>query len=155
MSKYLLVFLIWFSMAGSAAAETLLMARSYETIDVVLEKANKILEGHGYTVAHEQRCDGGLKGFGYATDTYRVLFFGKPEEVRHLSKTYPELVPYLPLKMAIYAEGDEVLVISFNPEEYGVLFPRDEKLQTQFSRWKSDIDSILAAIRQGPGTNPK
>jgi len=135
-------------MAGTAAAENILMARSYEAADVVLEKTAKILEGHGYTVAHQQRCDGGLKGFGYETDAYRVLFYGKPEEVRHLRKTYPALIPYLPLKIAIYAEGDEALAISFNPEEYGQLFPRDEALQTQFSRWKSDLDSILAEIRQ-------
>jgi len=140
--------LLWLTMTGTVSAENLLMARSTETVDVVLDKTVKILEGHGYTVAHQQRCDGGLMGFGYATDVYRVLFFGKPEEVRHLSKTYPALIPYLPLKIAIYAEGDEVLAVSFNPEEYGRLFPQVEELQTQFARWKSDLDSILAEIRR-------
>lgn len=134
-------------MAGTVNAETILMARSHEKYSVVIDKTKKTLEGHGYTVSHEQRCDGGLKKFGYNTDTYRVLFFGKPEEVRYLSKTYPALIPYLPLKLAVYAEGDDILVASFNPEAYSLFFPQKE-LKIQFSRWKSDLDSIFKEIRR-------
>lgn len=129
-----------------AHAENILMARSYHDFEVVLEETKKSLESHGYTVAHEQRCDGGLKGFGYNTDFYRVLFFAKPKEVRKLSKKYPELIPYLPMKIAVFAEGDQMLVVSFNPEAYAPLFNSPE-LQTQFARWKNDIDSVLRDVK--------
>ena len=145
MNRYFLLILSLF-FAGPAAAETILMARSYESFEVVLEETRKSLEGHGYTIAHEQRCDGGLHDSGYKTDFYRVLFFGKPDEVRRLSKAYPELIPYLPLKMAVFAEGDQMLIVSFNPEEYALLFSQPE-LRIQFARWKSDIESVLAEMR--------
>ncbi len=131
----------------SVQAENILMARSYESFEVVLETAKKSLESHGYTVAHEQRCDGGLTGFGYATDFYRVIFFGKPDEVRTLSQKYPQMIPYLPLKIAVFAEGDQMLAVSFNPEVYGEYFTHDE-LKTQFARWKNDIDSVLSEIQK-------
>jgi len=129
----------------SVQAESVLMARSYQDYKVTLESVKKALEARGYSVTHEQRCDGGMKGMGYETDLYRVLFFGKADEVRHWSTAYPEMVPYLPLKIAVIAEGEQVLVVSFNPEEIGLLFP-DEELKIQFSRWKNDIDSVLAEV---------
>lgn len=130
---------------GVVSAETILMARSHNKFDVTLEAAKKSLAEHGYTVSHIQRCDGGLKSFGFTTDPYRLLFFGKPEEVRSLTKKYPEIIPYLPLKLAVFAEGDDVLVAIFNPEELAKLFKNDE-LKIQFLRWKSDFVSILNDI---------
>ena len=127
-------------------AENILMTRYYRDFDSVLQEAKISLESHGYTVAHEQRCDGGLKGFGYQTDYYRVIFFGKPDEVRYLSKKYPEFIPYLPLKLAIFAEGDQVLAVIFNPEVYSRFFTQEE-LKTQFAHWKNDLDSVLADLR--------
>jgi hypothetical protein len=79
-----------------------------------------------------------------------VLFFGKPDEVRHWSNTYPEMIPYLPLKLAVIAEADQVLVVGFNPEELAQLFT-DKKLKIQFSRWKNDIESVLAEVSQSSG----
>lgn len=133
--------------AGAVPAEqNLLMARSSSGFEVTIEVAKESLAAHGYTVMHEQRCDGGLKGMGYKTDFYRVLFFGKSHEVRDLSLKYPELIPFLPLKLAVYAEGDQTLVAIFNPQEMAPLFGSPE-ITLQFSRWKSDLVSILADIR--------
>ncbi len=145
--KALFLSLLLMMISVNVCAENILMARSYDSFEAVLQETKNSLEGHGYTVAHEQRCDGGLKGFGYNTDYYRVIFFGKPEEVRSLSNKYPELIPYLPLKIAVFAEGDQMLVVSFNPEVYGTMFT-DPALKTQFSRWKSDIDSVLRDVQQ-------
>lgn len=147
LSLFLLALLL---IAGHAHAEKVMMARSYESFSVTLESVKKALESRGYTIAHEQRCDGGLKGFGYETDLYRVIFFGKAEEVRHWSKVQPEMIPYLPLKLSVIAEEDQVLVVSFNPEELGLLFT-DRKLQIQFSRWKNDIESVMQEI-SSPGS---
>jgi uncharacterized protein (DUF302 family) len=133
--------------AGQVHAEKVMMARSYLSFEVTLEAVKKALESRGYTVAHEQRCDGGLKGFGYETDLYRVIFFGKPDEVRLWSNAHPEMIPYLPLKLAVIAEADQVLVVGFNPEELAELFT-DKKLKIQFSRWKNDIESVMVEVSQ-------
>ncbi len=145
--RYLAIGLLIFMTSLAAHAENILMTRSYQSFNVVLQAAKASLEGHGYTVAHEQRCDGGLKNFGYQTDYYRVIFFGKPDEVRYLSNTYPEFIPYLPLKLAVFAEGDQMLAVSFNPEIYGRFFPQEE-LKIQFARWKADLDSVMADLRE-------
>ena len=38
-------------------------------------------------------------------------------------------------------------LIGFNPEELAQLFT-DKKLKIQFSRWKNDIESVLAEVSQ-------
>ena len=134
-------------MMGSVQAENILMARSPNNFEVTLQVAQKSLEEHGYAIAHVQRCDTGLGDFGYKTDRYRLLFFGKGKEVRYLTEKYPALIPYVPLKLAIYAEEEETLAVIFNPEGLGQLFPQKE-LKIQFSRWKNDIDSVLADVSQ-------
>jgi uncharacterized protein (DUF302 family) len=135
---------------GHAHAEKVMMVRSYESFDVTMDLVKKALESRGYTVAHEQLCDGGLQGFGYKTDFYRVIFFGKAEEVRRWSTEHPEMIPYLPLKIAVIAEADQVLVVSFNPEELALLFT-DRKLHIQFFRWKNDIQSVMDEISHPDG----
>jgi len=146
MNRLTAVFLLMIMM-GSAQAENILMARSPNNFEVTLQEAQKSLEEHGYTVAHIQRCDTGLGEFGYKTDRYRLLFVGKGKEVRYLTEKYPALIPYVPLKLAIFAEEEETLAAIFNPEELGKLFPQKE-LKIQFSRWKNDLTSILDDIRK-------
>jgi len=132
---------------GTAWAENILMARSPHNFDVTLQVASKSIEEHGYTISHIQKCDGGLGDFGYKTDLYSLLFIGKPAEIRRLTKKYPKIIPYVPLKLAIYAEEEETLAAIINPMELAPMFPEKE-LQVQFSRWKSDFDSILDDIRK-------
>lgn len=131
--------------AGNALAEDILLARSPNPFEVTIEVARKSLEAHGYTVSHIQRCDGGLKDFGYQTDPYRTLFIGKPDEVRKLTRRHPEIIPFLPLKLAIYAEDGETLAAIINPMILAPMFNKKE-LDIQFARWKSDFDSILEDI---------
>ncbi len=141
-----LIALLWL-MGQAKADENLLMVRSEFDFNTTLERVTQSIQEHGYTVAHIQKCDGGLKLFGYQTDRYRIIFFGKGEEVRKLSRRYPEVVPFLPLKIAVYAEEKESLVVALNPEELSGLF-RSKVLKTQFRRWKSDYVSILADVKK-------
>jgi uncharacterized protein (DUF302 family) len=131
----------------NASAGSILMARSSNNFEVTMQVAKKSIEAHGYTIAHVQRCDGGLSDFGYKTDRYRLLFIGKPDEIRQLTQRHPEMIPYLPLKLAIYAEEGETLAAIFNPEELAKFF-QEKELKVQFARWKSDFDSILDDIRK-------
>jgi uncharacterized protein (DUF302 family) len=140
--RVLRVLLLTTLLSGAASADNMLMGRVPLAADIVFAYAQTSIEEHGYNVAHVQTCDDGLGDFGYKTDFYRVLFFGKVEEVRRISADYPELVSYLPLKLAVIAERDETLLTVLNPEALAPFFA-DEAVQIQLGRWHSDLVSIL------------
>jgi uncharacterized protein (DUF302 family) len=133
-------------LATATRAEGILMARSAVSFDEALPALTRSIEEHGYAVAHIQKCDGGLRGFGYKTDKYRVVFFGKLDEVRELTRLHVELAPFLPLKMAIFAERDETVLSIVNPKALAAFYD-EPALQTQFDRWESDIRSVLQEMR--------
>jgi uncharacterized protein (DUF302 family) len=137
-------------LASLATADNMLMGRVPLRAEIVLEYVKTSIEEHGYTVAHIQLCDGGMKDFGYESDFYRVVFFGKIDEVRMISERYPELVSYLPLKIAVIAEKDETLLTVLNPEALAPYFD-DEALQIQLGRWHSDLVSIFEDVRRAIG----
>ena len=137
------------AMATPGLGQNIMTVRSVQDFERSMATLQSSIESHGYTVSHVQRCDSGLTGLGYETDRYRVVFFGKLDEVRRLSAEYPELIPFLPLKISIFAEGDESIVSAINPTALGSLY-RDEELQVQFGRWENDLRSILSELRQDP-----
>jgi len=130
-----------------ASADNMIMARVPMRAELVIEYLNSSVQEHGYTIAHTQLCDGGMTDFGYKSDLYRVVFFGKIAEVRMISERYPELVSYLPLKIAVIAEKDETLLTVLNPEALAPFFA-DQVLQIQFGRWRSDLLSIFEDVRR-------
>lgn len=142
-----LSFTVVLSFAGVVCADNMMMARIPMRAEIVLEYVKSSVEEHGYTVAHLQLCDGGMKDFGYESDFYRVVFFGKVGEVRTISEKYPELVSYLPLKIAVIAENDETLLTVLNPAALAPFFA-DEELDVQLSRWQNDLDSIFDDVRR-------
>ena len=133
-------------MADNMLDQRTLMVRTALDFERALGAVQQTLEEYGYSVAHIQRCDGGMSDFGYETDFYRVVFFGKVEEVRALSDRHPELAPFLPLKVLVAAERDESVLIALNPLALSAYFP-DEDLAVQFARWYSDITAILEELR--------
>jgi uncharacterized protein (DUF302 family) len=148
MTRWLLLLLLGLASAPFANAEqTTLMARSKLQFEPVLEAAKQVVAEHGYTVAHIQKCDGGMAEFGYQSDKYQLIFFGKLEEVRRLSHEYPELIPFLPIKMAVFAEHDETVIVVLDPLELG-RYITDPKLQVQLVRWRSDLRSMLQELRE-------
>jgi len=140
------LFIVFLLMASNAYAENILMARSQQNFTNTIIAAKQKIEEYGYTVSHIQKCDGGMHGVGYKTDGYKVLFFGKLDEVKKISKLHPEMIPFIPLKMAIIAEGNETLISIINPLELERLIGHN-KMHTQFQRWESDFRSILAELR--------
>ena len=81
-------------LSGFAHADNMLMSRIPMRAELVLEYVKSSIEEHGYAIAHLQLCDGGMKDFGYESDLYRVVFFGKVDEVRiwSVARTHEELV---------------------------------------------------------------
>ena len=133
--------------SAAASADNMIMGRAALRAEIVLEYVKSSIEEHGYSIAHVQLCDGGMKDFGYSSDVYRVVFFGKIDEVRSISEQHPELVSYLPLKIAVIAEKDETLLSVLNPEALTPFFS-DRELQIQFARWHSDLKSIFRDVRR-------
>jgi uncharacterized protein (DUF302 family) len=130
-----------------AGNDQLLMMRSVQGFPETMLALQKSLVEYGYTVSRVQRVDIGLTSSGFTTDKYRIVFFGKPEEVRHLTAAYPQLIPYLPLKITLFAEQDETLLTTFDPELLTTLAP-DEAFRQQAMRWRSDIIAIFDELRE-------
>ncbi len=119
MKKFLpfLVLIFSLSVSNPSQADNLLMARTNLNFPEAMLKLQDSIRNHGYTVSRVQRVDIGLTHSGYVTDKYRVVFFGKADLVTRLSNDYPKLIPYLPFKIAIFAEGDDTLIVAANPRQ--------------------------------------
>ena len=128
--------------AVPSRSDDLLMVRAELPFDDAISNLQIAIQDHGYQVARIQRVDVGLASGGYKTAEYRLVFFGKPREMRELEDRYPELLPYLPLKIVIFAEGDSTLALAYNPAILQTFFKK-EALQDQTRRWEKDIRAIL------------
>lgn len=136
-------------LAGSAdAGDALLMARSKLAFPEAMLKLQESIQAHGYTLARVQRVDIGLTNMGYQTDKYRIVFFGKLDEIRRLSTEHPDMIPYLPTNIAIFAEQEQTLLVSLNPSIFKEMV-HDQETSALFDRWESDVRSILRDVRRG------
>jgi len=138
------VLLLLLSQAG--AAKDLYMVRSTLSFPEAMSLLQETIGQHGYKVSRVQRVDIGLTAFGYQTDKYRVVFFAKPDEVRQLSATYSALIPYLPLKIAIFAESNETILLASSFEHLRTTYEEPE-LHRYFDRWEADVQTILEYVR--------
>jgi len=136
---------VFFLFATSVQAENMIMARLSSNFNDSMILVKEKLNEYGYKIAHIQKCDGGLSDFGYKTDYYKSIFFGKFEEMRHLTQTHPEIIPFVPLKIAVMQEKETTLIVATNPVTLTEFFP-DKSLQMQFWRWESDIRAIFDEV---------
>ena len=147
-----LVTLILMPLALQAEHQRLIMGRSSEAFPETMSALQAAIKNAGYTVSIVQRVDIGLTGMGFQTDKYRVVFFGKPEEIKSLPKKYPKLAPYLPLAISIFAEQDETILTAMSPHfiEHSYLQSgsEDTELHETFKRWQKDIESIIEKMAQ-------
>lgn len=147
MKRHIALLLLLVLSLPALAVQPLLMARSQLEAERAMEILQETIQEYGYTIAHVQRCDGGMAEFDYKTDFYRVVFFGKLEEVRGILKRYPEMAPFLPLKITVIAEKEETLLTTLDPRALGRLFGNDPVLQVQFARWYNDLHAMLEELR--------
>ncbi len=142
----LFIILILVITSAFANAAHINMVRVKNTFPETMLRLQEVIKEHGYKLSRVQRVDIGLTQSGYQTDKYRVVFFGKHDELRWIIRNHPELIPYLPLKIAIYAENRDTILAIYNPN---ILFePKDGKLQEIISRWEKDLESIFKAMRE-------
>lgn len=146
--KHLLaiVLLCWTQFAHAVVSDELIMIRSALAFPEAMTALQNAITSQGYTISRVQRIDIGLTSSGYKTDKYRVVFFGKLNEIQKLRTDFPELIPYLPLKIAIFAEGEETILVISNPIAFTQLYP-DTELKKVFRQWEQDIIAIFNTVQ--------
>jgi len=144
MKKIFLVLLML--MPSVPVAQDLFMVRSQLPFPEAMSILQQSIGESGYKVSRVQRVDIGLTKSGYKTDKYRVVFFGDLDELRSVSDRHPGLIPYLPLKISIFAEEDETLLLASGFRHLRPFYSSPD-LQSQFDRWESAIRDILERVR--------
>ena len=145
-SRIIFICLFFFYSGVLPAEQQLFMTRSSQAFPETMSLLQSVIASHGYTVSRVQHVDKGLTSSGFKTDTYRIVFFGNAEELHQLSEQHPELIPYLPLQIAIFAEADETVLVASNPQILAELYP-EPRLRPLFKRWHDDMANIFLAMQ--------
>ena len=140
MRNIYLVLLAGFTMA--ACAPRMYVKETAGPFPEAMASLQASIEKNGYTLSRIQKVDYGLKKSGYESQKYRVVFFGKPDEIKQLGNAFPQLAPFLPLKVTIRENADGIELVAINPQRLTQLYP-DPELRPTFSRWQQDIRNIL------------
>jgi len=142
---------LWLLLAlpGVSAGEELLMARIARPFPEAMNALQETIRAGGYTISRVQRVDIGLTSSGFQTAEYRIVFYGRPDELRDLARSHVELIPYLPLNIVIFAEGDESIVLTANPRQLGEFFDKPE-LKKVFDRWERDTRALFDTLSRAP-----
>ena len=129
-------------------ADDLIMARSTEAFPETMLSLQNVIKEQGYIPSRVQRVDIGLTKSGYKTDKYRVVFFGKSEEIKSISQQLPAIIPYLPLKISIFAEAEQTIIVTLNPMTFDKMYP-GSNLTPVFKRWAEDINIMFKKLQSG------
>lgn len=141
----LVLFITWLPAQAIITGE-LMMVRSDKNFPQAMGLLKDAIKKQGYTVSSIQRVDSGLVESGYKSDKYRIVFFGKTSQIHELTNKYPELIPYLPLKIVIYAEAGETLLVTTDPNVFTDFYPYPQ-LRNVFKLWHDDLIVILKAVQ--------
>ena len=144
-----LCLLFVFAISAPASAEELMMTRVMQSFPETMLKLQEVIKQHGYQLSRVQRVDIGLANMGYKTDKYRVVFFGKEKQNRWIIAHHPELIAYLPLKVAIYAEEEDTLLVSPNLEI--LIAAKDPKLKKIVEGWQHDLQNMFREMHDYDG----
>jgi uncharacterized protein (DUF302 family) len=131
-----------------AAADDLLMARANRMFPEAMTLLQSAISSRGYTVTRLQQVNENLQRREFQSDMYRVVYFGKLEEVRRATARNPNLIPFLPLNITIFAEGDQSILVASHPQMLQEFFP-DPELKALFERWEKDMVEIMDEVREG------
>ena len=138
------------SLAAPARAEGLLMARSQQMFPEAMTTLQNAITARGYTITRLQEVNENLAKMHFKSDMYRVVFFGKYDQIDALTRRYPELIPYLPLSITIFAEGNQSIVVAMPPRALEEMFP-DPALKPVFEGWQRDYQAIFDRVRETTG----
>lgn len=134
-------------LSAPVAAADLLMARVSRLFPEAMTLLQSAISSRGYTVTRLQQVNENLERREFKSDMYRVVYFGKHEEVRRATAKNPELIPFLPLNITIFAEEDETIMVASHPQMLREFFP-DPELTALFDRWEKDMVEIMDEVRE-------
>lgn len=145
----------WLGIAGlalalalPATAGDLLMARVDKLFPEAMTQLQSAISSRGYTITRLQEVNENLERRDFKSDMYRVVYFGKHEEVSKAAARQPGLIPFLPLNVTIFAEGEQTIMVASHPAQLRRYFP-DPALKTLFERWENDVVAIMDEVREG------
>ena len=130
-----------------AMAEGLLMIRTENQFPEAMTLLQNAISTRGYKITRLQEVNENLAKRDFKSDIYRVVYFGKYEEVKTVTSIHPELISFLPLNITIFAEGDQTILVASHPKILGKFFP-DVKLKPMFTRWEADMLAIMDEVRE-------
>ena len=145
-SKLIVGLCLLISSYQTVSASDLIMARSTEDFPETMLMLQNLIKKQGYVPSRVQRVDIGLTQSGYKTDKYRVVFFGKADEIKLISEKLPDIIPYLPLKISIFAESGETILVTLDPKLFESMYP-NSGFSSVFKQWQKDIQAIFKQIR--------
>ena len=117
------------------------MTRVKQSFPETMVSLQSAIKKTGYTISRVQRIDIGLTKSGFKTDKYRVVFFGKADEVEKLTSKHPEITPLLPLKISIFAENNDTIIVSNSPLHMKSYFKNIPS--HYFHNWEKDVKKIF------------
>ena len=130
-----------------AMAEGLLMIRTENQFPEAMTLLQNAISTRGYKITRLQEVNENLAKRDFKSDIYRVVYFGKYEEVKTVTSSHPELISFLPLNITIFAEGDQTILVASHPKMLEKFFP-DVKLKPMFTRWEADMLAIMDEVRE-------
>lgn len=133
-------------MTTTAVADSLLMTRMDKAFPEAMAILQTAISSRGYKITRLQQVNENLERRDFKSDMYRVVYFGKLEEVRQITAARPELIPFLPLNITIFAEGEQTILVASHPQVLRQFFP-DPALRPVFDRWGKDIEAIMDETR--------
>lgn len=136
-----------FFLGAPAIADDLFMVRMDKPFPEAMAALQSAISSRGYTVTRLQQVNENLERRDYRSDMYRVVYFGKLDEVRAVTAENPQLIPFLPLNVTIFAEGEQTILVAGHPKMLRQYFP-SPVLNPIFDRWEKDIGSIMDEVRE-------
>ncbi|WP_296819730.1 DUF302 domain-containing protein [Thiobacillus sp.] len=116
MQKMGVAVLALLALGSPALAEDLIMARVNAPFPEAMTLLQSAISSRGYTITRLQQVNENLARREFKSDMYRVVYFGKLDEVRQVTAAHPELIPFLPLNITIFAEGEQAILVASHPQ---------------------------------------
>lgn len=124
------------------AAQAYLQASCSMPFPEAMALLQEAIGSHGYRVSRVQHVDKGLRASGYQTGRYRVVFFGRPQQLAMVRAEYPALIPYLPLKITLYEADRQVGASTLQPASLAPFFSRGAA-RDLLADWQRDVTAIM------------
>ena len=144
---YLLISIATVLFTPQSRANEVIEAECLMAFPEAMMELQEAIRASGYKIVRIQKIDKGLQGRGYKSEKYRLIFFGRSNEITSLKQKFPEVIPLLPLKMALYADKEKSVAVVANPKMYAKLYDNKE-LNIIFMRWQDDINSIIINFKK-------